>query len=207
MDQEQIMAGIFLKFIDLYREIHDHALTSPDRCWHLWRVARDCVDVPGAMVECGTYRGGSAKFIYKCLFHDAKKMYVFDTFEGIPGSQRLDGEHEAGNFTSNEQQVRTYLSDCEHLKVIKGLVPEILYQTIADETFSFVYLDMDLYKPTLEALGFFWSRLSPGGAIVMDDVDTLGGVTQAILEFRGMNPRAEYYRSTLDQSVLIKTGE
>jgi len=36
-----------------------------------------------------------------------------------------------------------------------------------EDTFSFVHLDMDLYKPMLAALEFFWDKVSIGGMICL----------------------------------------
>ncbi|MFW5652494.1 MAG: TylF/MycF/NovP-related O-methyltransferase [Planctomycetota bacterium] len=40
---------------------------------------------------------------------------------------------------------------------------------LADRRYRFVHIDVDVYEPTLACLEFFWPRLSPGGAIVIDD--------------------------------------
>ncbi len=206
-----------LEFAELYKQVHDYTLLTPDRCWHLWRLARECKPILGEMAECGTYKGGSAKLIYKAI-HGGKKLYVFDTFEGIPASQWREGEHTPGDFAADERQVRNYLREHRNIRVRKGLVPNVLYEYVKKELFNFVYLDMDLYEPTLAALEFFWPRLSLGGMVVLDDVDHIPGVYQAAFEFRqkyepklySSNPNdysIEYYKTTIDQAVMVKKQE
>jgi hypothetical protein len=44
---------------------------------------------------------------------------------------------------------------------------------------------MDLYKPTLAALYFFWERMTPGGVVLLHDYfhPELPGVKQAVDDF------------------------
>lgn len=58
------------------------------------------------------------------------------------------------------------------------------------ENFCFVNLDMDLYKPTLEGLLFFYPLMVHGGIIVVHDFFSKGyeGVNAAVKEFLDENP-------------------
>ena len=38
-----------------------------------------------------------------------------------------------------------------------------------DRSFALLHVDVDLYRPTLQSLEFFWPRLAPGGVVVCDD--------------------------------------
>lgn len=73
-----------------------------------------------------------------------------------------------------------YPQQCE---IRKGYFPETA-EGITDK-FCFVNLDMDLYRPTLEGLKFFWDRMIEGGIILIHDFVTDGykGVNQAVEEF------------------------
>ena len=57
----------------------------------------------------------------------------------------------------------------------------------------FVNLDMDLYKPTLEGLKFFWPKMVKGGIILIHDFFSTGyaGVNKAIEQFVIENPDTE----------------
>jgi hypothetical protein len=52
-------------------------------------------------------------------------------------------------------------------------------------SFCFVSVDADLYAPTASALPVFWERLSPGGAIMVHDYNSLQykGVKKAVDDF------------------------
>jgi len=67
--------------------------------------------------------------------------------------------------------------------------------------FSFVLLDVDLYKPTRKALGELYASMSSGGIIIVDDCDEhdlrWDGADQAYKEFMrsiGQPPRIEHQK-------------
>ena len=195
--------GMSLEFINLYKEVAEHTLLTPDRLWHLWVGSRERVDLEGDMAECGTFMGGSAYLLHNAV-HARKKLHVFDTFDGIPAGQRLDGEHSEGDFTCSYDTVKLYLEPCRNITLYQGLVPDTL-EAVKDLKFNFVHLDMDLYEPTYEALKFFWMRLVNGGAIILDDYDSLFGVNRAVHEF--LNPGDKVVKlinTTTMQLMLVK---
>jgi O-methyltransferase len=52
-----------------------------------------------------------------------------------------------------------------------------------DVRFSFVHLDVDLYKSTYEALDFFYPRMTAGGILISHDYVSSQGVTQSFADF------------------------
>lgn len=54
-----------------------------------------------------------------------------------------------------------------------------------DDTFIFVNLDFDLYKPTIDGLHFFWNKMRKGGVILIYDFfnDFYKGAKTAVDEF------------------------
>jgi O-methyltransferase len=53
--------------------------------------------------------------------------------------------------------------------VRKGYFPETLLEPDREESFAFVSIDTDLYKPMYDGLEFFYPRLSKGGYIFLHD--------------------------------------
>ena len=47
-------------------------------------------NIPGDMVECGTWRGASALVIANAAFSSEKNLHLFDTFEGMPPPSKED---------------------------------------------------------------------------------------------------------------------
>ena len=72
----------------------------------------------------------------------------------------------------------------EQVVICQGYVPES-FAGIEDR-FCFVNLDMDLYKPTLEALRWFYPRMNPGGGILIHDyfdTYTFPNLKKGVIEF------------------------
>lgn len=142
--------------------------------------------IPGALAELGVYQGGNALRMAKA--GAPKKIYLFDTFIGIPEKTDNIDIHKVGDFgdTNLEEIKKAFaLVNCE-FRI--GLFPETAVGL--DETFSVVHLDADQYITTLYALHWFWNRLELGGIIILDDYQWANcpGVDKAIAEFLEEKP-------------------
>jgi O-methyltransferase len=189
------------EFDQIWSEICGRTPMPKERAKSLYGLVLETMGVAGDMAECGTYQGASAKLICRATNHTTP-LHVFDTFAGIPAEQRKPDEHSAGDFTCSQQEVEAFLSDCKAIQIYPGLVPDTL-EAVRDKRFSFVNLDMDLYRPTIAALHFFWFRMSPGGIIVLDDVENLYGVRDALVEF-ALFQRLKPVSNTADQAYIRK---
>lgn len=71
----------------------------------------------------------------------------------------------------------------EQCIIKKGYFPQSAEEI--EEQFCYVNLDMDLYKPTLEGLYFFYPRMTQGGIITIHDYFTKGyeGIKVALHKF------------------------
>src|SRR4051812_49084664 len=68
--------------------VAQHTMTSPERVFALCEAVRYVVrnEIPGAVVECGVWRGGSMMAVARTLIEtDAadRELYLFDTFQGM----------------------------------------------------------------------------------------------------------------------------
>lgn len=123
--------------------------------------------IQGALAEAGVFQGHASRFIHHLA--PERRYYLFDTFEGFDKGD-LDAkitEDKRFRNTSVEAVLR-FIGDQRNLVVKKGRVPET-FSGLESERFSFVLLDMDLYKPTISALEFFYPRLSVGGYLMVHD--------------------------------------
>lgn len=145
-------------------------------------------DIKGCVAEAGVFQGEFAKIINE-NFPD-RKLYLFDTFEGFDEKdiayEQINKYSEAKtgylNITS-EKLVLSKMKYSEKCVIRKGYFPETAVGL--EEEFCFVNLDMDLYKPTLEGLRFFYPKMVKGGIIVIHDYFYAGyeGVNVALKEF------------------------
>jgi O-methyltransferase len=78
---------------------------------------------------------------------------------------------------------------------------------LEEEVFSLVMLDVDLYKPTLAGLTFFYPRLSPGGYLFIHDytnVESDHAVSRATEEFMADKPEALIESPDMWGTVILR---
>jgi O-methyltransferase len=148
--------------------------------------------IPGAVAEAGVYRGEFARHIN--LFFEDRKCYLFDTFEGFAEADYkyeyekslIQAEHLR---KTNEEQVYDRMPNKNMICIRKGYFPETA-EGILDQ-FCFVNLDMDLYKPILEGLRFFYPKMVKGGILLIHDYfsDVYPNVRKAVDDFEKENGR------------------
>lgn len=159
----------------------------------LRRVAREIEarSLWGCVAEVGVYRGDFARCI-NAVFPE-RTLYLFDTFEGfneadvafdLAAGLSADGDTFAGKYAHGD--VRALLARMprpERCIVRKGFFPQTAEGL--EETFAFVSLDVDLYKPMHEGLRYFYPRLAEGGCIFVHDYANamFGGVREAVAAF------------------------
>lgn len=145
--------------------------------------------IPGSFAEVGVYQGVMSRFIH-ALAPD-RKFYLFDTFAGFP-EQDVEYDCMRGMFADTSIDLVLYtIGDTRNIIIRQGYVPETL-AGLENETFAFVLLDLDLYKPIRDSLEFFYPRLSRGGYLITHDFnnppDPTILVNRAVTEFMRDKP-------------------
>jgi O-methyltransferase len=164
--------------------------------------------VPGAIAELGVYKGEMAAVLSR-LF-PTRKLYLFDTFEGFSANDLgagAEGQHskaQAGEFQDTSVElVLARLANPERVEVRKGYFPETAEGL--EDTFALVSLDVDLYKPTLAGLHYFYPRLSKGGYIFVHDYNNrrFEGVKAAVDEFSAATGAALVQLPDLAGTIVV----
>lgn len=144
----------------------------------------------GAVIECGTYLGGTTIWmaLLQRVLRIVRPLFALDTFEGMPAPIAQDGVtvYQQGLFSDNQfDRVEGYyraqdvLSD---IRMLKGLAQETLPQIWKhSEKVALAFLDMDQYAGTIAGLNAIVPRLQQDGLIIVDDT-TVTGVDLAIRE-------------------------
>jgi len=162
-------------------------LVSPDRCYMLYTLLRQAMHVEGEIVECGVYKGGTAAMI-AALLRDrcpAKKLYLFDTFEGMPETDPEKDLHRKGDFSDTTMEsVAAYVGCAELCVIRKGVIPAT-FAGLEQLRVAFAHIDVDIYQAILDSMAFLWPRLSVGGFVVFDDYGfpSCPGARAAVDEF------------------------
>jgi len=145
----------------------------------LFMLSKKTQKIEGDLAEVGVYRGGSAKLL--CKTKGEKSLYLFDTFEGLPEVVSVDIESSKGEYNANFEEVKNYLKKYKNVYIYRGLFPGTS-KPIKNKVFSFVHLDVDIYRSTLDGLKFFYPRMNKGGIILSHDISA-PGVKKAFDEF------------------------
>jgi hypothetical protein len=137
-----------------------------------------------------------------------RSFYIFDTFEGLQNISDVDthfgkkfwNENQFNN--TDQKSVQKFLEKYENVKVTKGIFPESA-DIIKELKFSFVHLDVDLYKSTIDCLRYFFPRLVNGGIILIHDFHT-DGIKKAINEFLVEN-KVQIIELSGTQGLVLKS--
>jgi hypothetical protein len=181
-----------------YRDYHRYATIA----MALARVEAE--SIPGALAEAGVYQGWASRFIHRLA--PARRYYLFDTFAGFHPDD-LESKVEDARFrdTSLETVLHT-IGDTTNIEPRPGRVPET-FVGLEGERFAFVLLDMDLHRPTLSALEFFYPRLSPGAYLMVHDYhnpESDWGCKRAVDEFMADKPEGVVELADMWGSVVLR---
>ena len=124
--------------------------------------------IPGAFAEIGVYRGETSAFLH--AQSPARKLYLFDTFQGFD-PRDLDGRQDPRFRDTSQEQVAAFIGNTTNIIFRKGYFPDTA-RGLEAETFAFVMLDVDLYLPALAVFDFFYPRLVRGGYFFMHDYNS-----------------------------------
>jgi O-methyltransferase len=189
-------AGYDADFVDLYERCREFTMTSIQRMDALHTAVRYVVraDIPGDVVECGVWRGGSSMLAAGTLkeLGASRTVWLYDTFEGMTaptyndGAEALETWSQQGNRWCNAdlEDVRRNMASIgySHVRYVKGPVEHTIPGEIP-ERISLLRLDTDFYKSTQHELEHLWPRLSPGGVLVLDDYGRWEGQRRAVDEY------------------------
>jgi len=130
---------------------------------------------PGVVVECGTYQGGSAIGLSLACALTGRKLYIFDSFEGLPEPASDDQHHaivrdcqiatyEKGAWLGSLELVRGNIQKYGDLSVC-SFVEGYFDQTLPrfDEPVALAFCDVDLLESLKTCLRYLWPLMTDGG--------------------------------------------
>lgn len=172
--------GVF----DLIQQVKSETemLMNDVEAYQIYTAVKQTQKIGGDIAEVGVYKGASAKLI--CEAKGEKALHLFDSFEGLPELRPEDNANHCrkGQYTGSFEGVKNYLKKYPNVFFYKGIFPSTA-DPVKDKNFSFVNLDADLYKSTLDSLEFFYPRMNRGGMIISHDYISPFGVRKAFEEF------------------------
>ena len=157
-------------------------------------LAKECLGVEGDFVEMGCYKGDTSLLLAEVIqesVHSAKKLWIYDSFEGLPEKGGEDESVMGVDFKKGELPVTKREVKVRFLKA--GLpVPVIKKAWFADLTaddmprqIAFAFLDGDFYQSIKDSLELVGPLMNDDGIVVIHDYSNpaLPGVRQAVDEW------------------------
>ncbi|WP_353510045.1 TylF/MycF/NovP-related O-methyltransferase [Intrasporangium sp.] len=204
------------------REVKPWTMTSPEKLNALILSVRHVVkhDIPGAVVECGVWRGGSMQAAARTLMEagdTSRGLYLFDTFEGMSAPtdkdrRRHDGASAADLLHSSPKESGVWaVATLDHVQsgmarigypeervhYVQGMVEDTIPER-APEQISILRLDTDWYESTKHELNHLYPRLSSGGVLLLDDYGWWEGAKTAV---------DEWLEKTGERLLLLRMAE
>jgi O-methyltransferase len=186
--------------------VAERTMTSPERIYALRNAVRYVhhTQLPGAIVECGVWRGGSMMAVARTLLElgvSDRELYLFDTFEGMSEPTDKDKMYTGQDAAmllegrAKEERLWAYAPledvrqavlgvgyDAERIHFAKGKVEDTLPDA-APEQIALLRLDTDWYESTLHELVHLYPRLVSGGVLIIDDYGHWQGAREAVDEY------------------------
>lgn len=148
-----------------------NSMISDDQLFDLIQYIKATKSVKGDIVEFGSFNGGSSAFLVNSSmkYSKQKKIYLFDTFSGIPKANLGLDRFWNGTFANNSySEVKKIFSKFKNVNVVKGDILKKI-SILKSKSISFCYLASDTLESGEKILNFIWPRLSTNGIICICD--------------------------------------
>jgi hypothetical protein len=202
--------------LDIYSLFRDRTMVPQQWFTTNLALARSVREVPGAIVECGVWRGGMIAGIAMTVGAD-RVYWLFDSFEGLPDARPVDGPAAAqwqantagpyyyDNCTASEEEAAEsmLIAGVPDVRIRKGWFEDTLPTADFAGGIALLRLDGDWYASTRQALTMLFPRVNEGGIVIVDDYYTWDGCSRAVHEYLSEHSRPERIE-TMDGVCVIR---
>jgi hypothetical protein len=156
----------------------------------LW-AAKNALRLEGDFVECGVGKGFNSSGIMAALDWNGidRQFYLFDTFTGVVEELCTDAERDqmqsewggvdahnkglSAHYADSFEAAKNNFAEWHNVNLVEGAIPETLTD-VQIEKVAYLHIDMNCVIPEMEAIDFFWPKLSKGACVVLDDYAYFG---------------------------------
>ena len=216
-------------FAEIAQKVRPHTLTfgaGAEAAWALYQSIDYIVRnrIPGDIVECGVWSGGSVLLAALALMHlgdTSRRIYLYDTFASMPRPDAIDArwdglpalptwerfqqEGRSWCFGGGQDHVRDVVNSSgypeDKFVFVEGQVEDTLPGT-RPEQISLLRLDTDLYSSTFHELVHLYPLIATGGILIIDDYGAFRGAKIATDQYIAQN-RIPLFLSRIDVSVRL----
>lgn len=166
---------------------------SDEETMEILRIAGDSLSNTGDFVELGCYEGDTSLLLAEIIRKNPeKKLWIFDSFEGLPEKTSEDFSEAGKNFRAGELKVSKRYVKQRFLRanlpvpvIKKAWFNELNPSEDLPEQIGFAFLDGDLYDSIKTSLELVSPKMTKNSVIIVHDFfnPELPGVTKAVEEF------------------------
>ncbi len=205
---------------DDFKKIHaltkPFTMTSVERMYALYKGTQYIIqaNIPGAIVECGVWKGGSAMVSALTLLQlgiTDRDIYLYDTYEGMSEPTEKDvhftgalakaewrqskkQDHNEWCYASLEEVQKNLITTGyprERIHFVKGPVESTIPSTVPQKI-SILRLDTDWYDSTYHELVHLYPLISSNGLLIVDDYGCWQGARDAVDTYFEKNSEPVY---------------
>jgi O-methyltransferase len=191
----------------IWRKVKPYTMTSVERVVALCQSIAylEAHQIPGAIVECGVWKGGSmmaSALSLLALESTQRQLYLYDTFMGMPEAGQVDidlfGRPARDLMRQVTPEADVIRARCSLREVKQALmqtrypwekihfVPGRIEATLPDHApgeIALLRLDTDWYESTYHELKHLYPRLVEGGVLIVDDYGHWQGAKKAVDDY------------------------
>jgi hypothetical protein len=191
---------------NLWNQVRSRTMTSIERVDAL-RASVEYIhanSIPGDIVECGVWRGGSVMAVALTLLRlgACRRLWLYDTFSGMtsPGGEDIDFQGRAAKHLlakedpdssviwakSSLAEVQAALAEtgypAQQIEFVVGPVEDTIPLRMP-ESIALLRLDTDWFESTSHELLHLWPRIAERGVLIIDDYGYWAGAKKAVDEY------------------------
>jgi O-methyltransferase len=212
-------------FMDLFEQVKPYTMTSVEALFSLYSAVGYVLDrnIPGDLVECGVWRGGSSLLVALMLQQrkiNDRRVLLYDTFSGMPAPTEFDVDKygrtgfqmmeeysdDVGWCYASREDVQSVFERHNfqfQVELIEGDVMQTL-STDPPACISLLRLDTDWYESTALEYDVLYPRLSTGGVLIIDDYGVWAGSRKATDDYFAKIPRPLIVRIDKEVRLAVK---
>jgi SAM-dependent methyltransferase len=164
-------------------------------------IAQPVTKLIGALVECGSWNGGSAALLASAAYRPGRHVWLFDSWEGMPEPSENDGgralgkyKQLAGNFCVGDMSRVSgafwqagVIDNTLHIR--KGWFQDTLPLAAREiGKIALLHIDADWYDSVAICLRVLYPQVKKGGLVIIDDYGHWPGCRLAVDEYFSKAP-------------------
>ena len=153
-------------------------------------------NLEGDVTEFGCYVGTTSVFLADRLKTTRKRLYLYDSFEGLPPKTAEDESPAGLQFKTGELLApkKELIKNLRQANVPMPIIKKGWFSDLSEADIpgkiAFAFLDGDYYHSIKDPLMLIWNHLAPGATIIVDDYanEALPGAAKAVNEWLRYHP-------------------